>query len=106
MHLGRTGRHVLVPLLENRAYHVKLTLQKQQALINRHARGFACLAQLYGSLGIEVARDLVQCVIDKYAERDKRAEDKKKKDASRNFAAKKNTSINEGSQKVHRSLAS
>ena len=75
MHVDRTGRQVLVPLWEHGTYHVELGLQKQQALINRHARGFTCLVQLSVGLGIEVARDLVKCVIGKYAERDKCAED-------------------------------
>ena len=87
MHLDRMGRQVLVPLLETRAYYIELSLQKLQALINRHARGFACLMQLYVRLGKEVARDLVKGIIGKYAERDKCAEDKQKKDASRDFAA-------------------
>jgi len=46
--------------------------------------------QLYLSLGIEVARDLVKCVIGKYAERDKCAEDKQRKDASRDSAVEEN----------------
>lgn len=90
MSLARMGRYLLVPLLETRAYHVELSLQKQQALKNRHARGLTCLVQLYVSLGIEVARDLVKCIIGEYAERYKCAEDKEKKNASRDFAVEEN----------------
>ena len=84
---NRIGQHIFPSILETCAHNVKIGLQKPQALNNHHARGFACLMQLYDRLGKEVARDLVKGIIGKYAERDKCAEDKQKKDASRDFAA-------------------